>query len=242
MSSTIDVRFEQQTSRIILHRRREVYFFCKRVLDLTLSICALLVLLPLLLLVAVLIKLDSSGPVIFAQKRVGAKRTSDGTDESWALTSFTCYKFRTMKHNCDSAIHEAFMQAFIEGQTEKTAAETPVFKPECDPRITRMGQFLRKTSLDELPQLFNVVRGEMSLVGPRPPIDYEVRQYMPEHRQRLAAVPGITGLWQIKGRSQVSFDGIVQMDVEYICNQSLWLDLKILLLTVPAVLSARGAR
>jgi lipopolysaccharide/colanic/teichoic acid biosynthesis glycosyltransferase len=241
MAASVETRFEQQVVPTQLRRNRDGYFFCKRALDLVLSVAALLVLAPLVLLIAVWIKLDSSGPVIFAQKRVGARRESDGGDESWFLTSFTCYKFRTMQHKCDATMHEAFMQAFIEGRVDGSGAEKPAFKTDRDPRVTRIGRLLRKSSLDELPQLFNVLKGEMSLVGPRPPIEYEVRRYTPEHRQRLAAVPGITGLWQVEGRSRVTFDEIVRMDVEYIQRQSLWLDLKILILNIPAVLCARGA-
>jgi lipopolysaccharide/colanic/teichoic acid biosynthesis glycosyltransferase len=241
MSSSVEARFEQHVAPMHLRRRRDAYFVYKRVLDLLISGIAVLVLAPLLLLIAILIKLDSCGPVIFAQKRVGAKRVCDGEDESWYLTSFTCYKFRTMRHNCDPTIHEAFMRAFIEGRVDGSGMEKPAFKTDCDPRVTRLGRLLRKSSLDELPQLFNVLLGQMSLVGPRPPIEYEVRRYTAEHRQRLAAVPGITGLWQVKGRSRVSFDETVRMDVEYIQHQSLWLDLKILILTIPAVLFGRGA-
>lgn len=224
---------------------RYYYHFFKRVLDVTIAALALVILSPVMLLVAVLIVLDSPGPVIFAQKRVGAKRWNHDGYSYWQQTTFTCYKFRSMAREADPAIHKAFVTAFIHNDHKSMdalrGAESEIRKLVGDPRITRVGRFIRKSSLDELPQLWNVLKGDMSLVGPRPDVTYAVRQYEPWHYGRLAARPGISGLWQVKGRCQTTFDGMARMDIEYIHNQSLWLDLKILLLTVPAVLFGRGA-
>jgi lipopolysaccharide/colanic/teichoic acid biosynthesis glycosyltransferase len=156
---------------------------------------------------------------------------------------FQLYKFRSMHHNVDSEIHRQYVQAFIKNQVESERSDgSAPFKLVRDPRITRVGHFIRKTSLDELPQLFNVLLGHMSLVGPRPPLPYEVEAYQDWHRARLEVIPGITGWWQVWGRSIVPFDEMVRMDLEYIARQSLLLDLKILVLTIPAVLFSRGAR
>lgn len=209
------------------------YTFIKRVFDCIVAVVATIVLAPLMLVIAVLIKLDSPGPVLFRQIRVGKNHKP-----------FKVMKFRTMHYNADPKIHREYVEAFIRNQVsaeDGTTGATP-FKLVRDPRITRLGHFLRKTSLDELPQLFNVVLGEMSLVGPRPPLPYEVDAYQEWHLSRLNAMPGITGWWQVWGRSMVSFDEMVRMDLQYIAQQSLWLDLKILILTIPAVLMARGAR
>jgi len=232
----------QTAPTIALRRDRRIYFLCKRLLDLAVAASMLVVLAPLLLFVALLVKLDSPGPVIFVQPRIGGRRRKNAQDEEWLIGSFPCYKFRTMYRNCDHSQHEAYMTAFIEGQLPAMACDKAEFKPTDDPRVTRVGRWLRKTSVDELPQLFNVLRGDMSLVGPRPPIEYEVRKYEAWHCNRLAGLPGITGLWQIRGRSQVSFDEMVRLDCQYLQTQSLWLDIQILFLTIPAVLSGRGAR
>lgn len=143
--------------------------------------------------------------------------------------------------DADQALHQAHIHAYARGQIDATDPATTTFKLTNDPRITRVGRILRRSSLDELPQLANVLKGEMSLVGPRPIPLYEFEDYQERHKQRFAALPGITGLWQVKGRCQVSFEEQIQMDIEYVRNQSLWLDFKILLLTIPAVLSGRGA-
>lgn len=209
-------------------------FALKRIVDLSFSVIALVITAPFLLAIALCIKLDSVGPVLFKQTRVGK-----GGRE------FTCYKFRTMAHNADPEIHRRYVQSLIRNQPQDGKLvgrkSEQVFKLQKDPRITRVGGFLRRTSLDELPQFFNVVKGEMSVVGPRPPLPYEVQEYQDWHLSRLAVLPGITGLWQVRGRSRVSFDEMVRMDIEYIARQSLWLDLKILLLTIPAVFAGRGA-
>lgn len=189
----------------------------KRIVDIIGSAIGLIILSPIFLITSILIKFDSSGPVFFRQKRVGP----DG--------NFIFYKFRTMKAGAEKE-HAALIKKYGN-----------MFKLKKDPRITRLGRFLRRTSIDELPQLWNVLRGEMSLVGPRPPMLIETRYYSRWQRKRLKIKPGITGLWQISGRSNVSFDEWVRMDVYYIEHWSLWLDLQILLKTFGAVLKKTGA-
>jgi len=203
---------------------------------------ALVGLLPLMLVAALLIKLDSSGPVFFLQERIGSKRRVQDGQIRWEVQKFKIYKFRTMVKDADDSLHRAYVKAFVHGSVEALSDSAAPFKLNADPRLTGIGHFLRKTSLDELPQLINVLIGDMSLVGPRPVPEYEVAEYREVwHHGRLATIPGITGLWQINGRGQVSFEEMVQLDLEYIRRQSLWLDLKILLVTVPTVLSGRGA-
>jgi lipopolysaccharide/colanic/teichoic acid biosynthesis glycosyltransferase len=239
---------EQQTwqwpNRIALLADRAdstFYFSCKRFMDVTLAGLLFILLLPLLIVIAVLIKLDSPGPIFFTQERVGAKRQLLGTQAIWSVHNFTMYKFRSMVKNADPKIHEAFIRDFVEGRHRPMYEYTGVFKLTKDPRITHLGRLLRKYSLDELPQLLNVLKGDMSLVGPRPVPPYEVACYKDEHLRRLAALPGITGIWQVYGRCRVAFEGMVRMDVDYIRNASFLLDLKLLFLTIPAVLSKRGA-
>lgn len=217
------------------------YYHCKRCLDVTFAATLALLFLPLLLLIAVLIKLDSQGPVLFWQERVGVKRAWFGKRAIWVVRNFAICKFRSMTANADSALHEAYIRDFVEGKAQASPETGGNFKLTKDPRVTRVGRFLRKYSLDELPQLLNVLKGEMSLVGPRPVPPYEVACYGSGDHKRLGALPGITGLWQVKGRCRVSFSEMVRMDVEYIRNASMLLDLRILLLTLPAVLSKRGA-
>src|SRR6185503_19316121 len=202
----------------------------KRASDLFIATIALIVLSPLWLLIALLIKLDSRGPVFYKQERVGM----DGR-------IFLFYKFRSMHLGVDDATHREYQRAYISGQAGSNLGDDqrPVFKLRGDERITRIGRILRKTSLDELPQLFNVMRGDMSIVGPRPPIPYEVENYQLWHRKRLDMKPGITGLWQVSGRNRLPFDEMVRMDLYYIENWSLLLDLKIILQTLPVML--RGA-
>ena len=205
----------------------------KRLMDVFGSACALILLFPLFVLIALAIKLTSKGPVLFRQERFGqyGKR-------------FKLVKFRSMRTNCDSKIHEEYVSRFIAGQFKRgvTIGEKQVFKLQQDPRITRVGAFLRKTSLDELPQFWNVLTGAMSLVGPRPPLEYEFKAYEVWHRRRVLEIkPGITGLWQVEGRSRTQFDEMVRLDLNYACKWSIWLDLKILLRTPAAVLSGNGA-
>jgi len=205
----------------------------KRLMDVLGSACALILLSPLFVLIALAIKLTSKGPVLFRQDRLGqhGKR-------------FRLLKFRSMRTNCDSKIHEEYVSRFIAGQFQRgvTIEEKQVFKLQKDPRITRVGAFLRKTSLDELPQFWNVFTGAMSLVGPRPPLEYEFKAYEVWHRRRVLEIkPGITGLWQVQGRSKTTFDDMVRMDLHYLRNWSLLWDLKILLQTPFAVFSGDGA-
>jgi exopolysaccharide biosynthesis polyprenyl glycosylphosphotransferase len=181
----------------------------------------LLVLAPLLVAIAIAIKLDSPGPVFYRQERVG----KDGR-RFWIL------KFRSMRQDADRLLPTI---------RQHNEASGPLFKMRADPRVTRVGRVLRRLSLDELPQLFNVLKGEMSLVGPRPPIPSEVEQYEDWQHGRLRAMPGITGLWQVSGRSEVPFHDMVRLDLHYIRNWSLGLDLEILWRTIPAVLTSRGA-
>jgi lipopolysaccharide/colanic/teichoic acid biosynthesis glycosyltransferase len=211
----------------------KIYHAGKRAFDITLSLLALVLLSPVCALVAGLIKLDSDGPVFFRQTRLGL-----------GGKPFTFYKFRTMQHNCDNNVHQNYVQALIRNEVSDNANVAPDggYKLVQDRRITRVGAILRKTSLDEIPQLFNVLKGEMSLVGPRPPLPYEVEVYQDWHMKRLDVIPGITGLWQVQGRSRVSFDEMVRMDLDYAAQSSLWLDLKIIVLTIPAVLTGSGAR
>jgi len=207
--------------------------FLKRALDIAASALLLFVLAPVLILIAALVKLKSPGPVFFRQSRVGEHGRP-----------FTMLKFRTMRVNADSAIHKEFVSQLINGSSPAGgdgAKEAP-FKIVNDPRVTSIGHLLRKTSLDELPQLWNVLRGDMSLVGPRPPLPYEVEQYKPWHYRRvLEAKPGITGLWQVSGRSRTTFDDMVRLDLRYAKNQSAWADIRILLATPRAVISGKGA-
>lgn len=210
-------------------------------MDLVLAGLLFILLLPLLLLIALLIKLDSRGPVIFKQERVGSKRRRLGAKVVWITRSFSFYKFRSMVQNADSSIHEAYIRDFVNGSAQASRENGGKFKLTNDPRATRIGRILRRTSLDELPQLVNVLKGDMSLVGPRPVPPYEVACYRNGDHRRLAALPGITGLWQVNGRCQVPFEKMIEMDVEYIRKASLWLDVKILFRTIPAVLSGRGA-
>ena len=220
---------------------RPSYFACKRALDVILSILVLIAFLPLLAVIAFLIKLDSPGPILFRQERVGAKRRSLGAKTVWIVQNFTMYKFRSMVADADSSLHEAYIRDFVQGRISPQLAPGAKFKPSNDPRVTRLGRVLRKFSLDELPQLLNVLKGDMSLVGPRPVPTYEVACYRNGDHRRLGALPGITGLWQVRGRCLVSFEQMVRMDIHYIRNATFWFDLKILFLTIPAVLSRRGA-
>jgi lipopolysaccharide/colanic/teichoic acid biosynthesis glycosyltransferase len=219
------------------------YFICKRWIDVILAGLLLVLLFPLLLLIAILIKLDSRGPVIFRHKRVGAKRMRCGehTVWVWVLRTFDFYKFRSMFDGVDTAVHRAYIRDFVEGRLSAQEENAGQFKLTQDPRVTRVGRILRRASLDELPQLVNVLKGDMSLVGPRPVPPYEVACYRSADYDRLAAPPGITGLWQVQGRCRVPFEGMVQLDREYIRTASLWTDLKRLFQTIPAVLSGRGA-
>jgi exopolysaccharide biosynthesis polyprenyl glycosylphosphotransferase len=195
--------------------------FIKRAMDLTIALIGLILLLPFFALMALLIKLDSDGPVFFSQIRVGK-------DEKL----FACYKFRSMRQGAEAE------QAQLSTLNE---ADGPIFKIRDDPRITRVGRFLRRSSLDELPQLFNILMGHMSIVGPRPAPPSEVQRYQPWHKRRLEVPPGMTGLWQVSGRSELSFDEMVLLDLYYIEHWSPVLDVQIMLRTIPTVITGEGA-
>jgi lipopolysaccharide/colanic/teichoic acid biosynthesis glycosyltransferase len=218
------------------------HFWCKRLIDLILASLLFLFLLPLMLLVAVAIKLDTPGPVFFVHQRVGVKRRSEAGRTSWEVREFPFYKFRSMVNGADQSLHQGHIRAFVQGQLPVNDGGCAKFKIANDLRITRVGRVLRRTSLDELPQLLNVFRGEMSLVGPRPVPPYEVAEYQTSEMERLAALPGITGLWQVNGRGELPFAEMMRLDREYVRNQSLWLDCRILAATIPAVVSGRGAK
>jgi lipopolysaccharide/colanic/teichoic acid biosynthesis glycosyltransferase len=220
---------------------RAVYFLCKRLMDLVVTSQLLLLLLPLLLLIAVAIKLDTPGPVVFVQQRVGVRRRFEGGRTRWEVRTFAFYKFRSMVTGADQSPHEEYVRAFVQGRSGSADGAPAKFKLVRDRRVTRVGAVLRRTSLDELPQLINVLKGDMSLVGPRPVPRYEVAEYRGSDAERLSAPPGITGLWQVRGRGEVPFSEMVRLDREYVRNQSFWLDMKILAATIPAVISGRGA-
>jgi lipopolysaccharide/colanic/teichoic acid biosynthesis glycosyltransferase len=210
----------------------------KRLTDVLGSVLLLILLLPLFAMIAVAIKLTSRGPVLFRQQRIGEHGVP-----------FTFLKFRTMNINNDASKHKEYVRELIAGRAVRhptngngNGHHEGIFKLTNDPRITPVGSFLRRTSLDELPQLVNVLRGEMSLVGPRPPLPYEVEAYATWHRRRLIeAKPGITGLWQVYGRSRIGFDDMVRLDLRYARDCSPWLDLKIMLRTPRAVIGGNGA-
>jgi lipopolysaccharide/colanic/teichoic acid biosynthesis glycosyltransferase len=218
-----------------------LYPSAKRATDLLLTAVLLIVLAPLLVITAVAVKLDSRGPILFSQERVGTRRVRRDGSTRWRLELFKVYKFRSMLADADSGVHERHIAAMANRPARSDPAGTTSIKLERDPRITRVGRYLRLTSIDELPQLINVLRGEMSLVGPRPVPLYELARYRPEHMRRFTVLPGISGLWQIRGRCALPFWEMVACDLEYVDKQSLWMDLKIMLRTIPAVVSTRGA-
>jgi lipopolysaccharide/colanic/teichoic acid biosynthesis glycosyltransferase len=199
----------------------------KRALDIAVAAVLLVALVPVIVLIAVSIRVTSPGPILFTQERVGRNRQS-----------FRMYKFRTMLANGDHDIHRAYFGSLVRGAAAPTNGK---FKLGNDPRITPLGRILRRYSLDELPQFCNVLRGEMSLVGPRPAIPYEVELYAQRDFRRLAVIPGMTGLWQVSGRSLLDFDRMVTLDLAYIEHWSIWLDIQILLRTPLVVLTGRGA-
>ena len=232
---------------------RRVYQVAKRIMDVTICLLVLPLVLPLMAICALAIRLDSSGPVLFIQDRIGK-----------GGARFRVYKFRTMQHNLDDSLNRAFMRAFVNGRIDsdedvgddglhwafkkafvdrrvKSNGNGKVYKPVRTSQVTRVGRILRKTSLDELPQIFNVLKGEMSLIGPRPNVPWEVEEYRIWHHERLEVLPGITGLAQVRGRSGILFDRIVEYDIEYIEQQSLTMDLKILWWTLITVFVGTAA-
>jgi lipopolysaccharide/colanic/teichoic acid biosynthesis glycosyltransferase len=229
--------------------------YLKRIIDILVAFIALALLWPLLVAIAVLVKIDSSGPALFVQTRIGK-----------GGRPFRIYKFRTMSHGLDDSAHRRFMQAFVRGDIGRLSTflsrrqsrgtgprasrgrntlggppSVTVYKPFGDSQVTRVGRILRKTSLDELPQLLNVLTGQMSLIGPRPNVPWEVEAYKSWHRERLNIRPGITGLAQVEGRSAIDFDTIARHDIAYVRRMSLGLDLRIILKTVSSVFSGNGA-
>lgn len=216
--------------------------YLKRTMDLSLTVVGLVMIAPLLLAIAFLVAVTSPGPVLFRQRRIGGRLVVRDGQPTWESFTFTMYKFRSMVQDAPEVSHRTYVEAFIRGDENAMATQDPggkMFKLQHDPRLTRVGALLRKSSLDELPQLLNVLRGEMSLVGPRPALEYEVQHYEKWHMRRFESLSGITGWWQVIGRSRVSFDRMVALDLEYIQRRSIVMDLKILFMTVGAVF--RGA-
>ena len=213
---------------------RKIELAVKRGVDILGAVVGLLIFSPIMLITALAIKVTSSGPAIFEQNRVGKQGSR-----------FPFYKFRSMYSKVDDQLHREYVTNLIKGEHEKINQgdeKKPLYKMKSDPRVTPVGKIIRKISIDELPQFFNVLKGEMSLVGPRPPLPYEVEKYESWHLRRILEVkPGITGIWQVDGRSETSFDDMVRMDLRYVQTWSLWLDIKILLKTVRAVIRPNGA-
>ena len=230
--------------------RRFYRDYLKRAIDILATLVIVALLWPVLILIATIIKLDSPGPALFVQKRIGKNGRP-----------FKIYKFRTMSHSLDDSAHRKFMQAFVRGDRAKLSAfvhrqrraftrhslssgrqtSGTVYKPFTESQVTRIGRILRKTSLDELPQLLNILKGDMSIIGPRPNVPWEVEAYKTWHRDRLNVLPGITGLAQVRGRSAIDFDTIARHDIEYVRRLSLRLDLHIAIKTVSSVISGNGA-
>jgi len=212
-----------------------IYDVLKRVMDIAISSVVLIAAAPLCLLIAIAIRLTSSGSALYRQRAAVGR----------GGRSFTLYKFRTMRDDAQDTSHREAIARFVKGEIvahqEAKGAFGPVYKMVNDPRVTRLGRFLRKTGLDEIPQFYNVVRGDMSIVGPRPPVAYEYEQYDERQRRRLAIRPGITGLYQVSARSQVSLERMVEIDLEYIRRRSFTLDLSIMLRTPWVMFSGRGA-
>jgi lipopolysaccharide/colanic/teichoic acid biosynthesis glycosyltransferase len=206
------------------------YLRAKRLLDILFTLLILLPLGIVIAIVVIFIRIDSVGPIFFRQQRVGRNGVP-----------FEILKFRSMYTNSDDALHRAAIARYLNDQQIQSSGEgTLSYKQTNDPRITRVGRFIRKTSIDELPQFFNVLRGEMTLVGPRPPLPFEVEHYSPKDMLRLSGTPGLTGTWQVYGRSRVPFHSMVEMDIEYLQHPSLRKDLKLIALTVPVMIQGRG--
>lgn len=207
------------------------YLRAKRMFDLIFTLIVLIPLCIIIVIVAILIRLDSEGPVFFRQRRVGRNGVT-----------FDMFKFRSMYHQCDEMLHRRVIEKYMADQllNEGSTSTDLKYKLVDDPRVTRVGRFLRKTSIDELPQFFNVLRNEMSLVGPRPPLPYEVERYNLRDLLRLSSLPGLTGPWQVYGRCRVPFATMVDMDIAYLQRQSFWEDLKLVVLTIPVMLKGHS--
>jgi lipopolysaccharide/colanic/teichoic acid biosynthesis glycosyltransferase len=246
ISSPIDLLLFEHDSLDMTTSGRTRYFMAKRVVDFVVSLGAVIILAPVFLLLFIIIPLDSHGPALYVQERVGARRRKINGRYHWEKIVFNCYKFRTMVANADTTLHKEFVKALIDQDSEKITSlrgeESKTHKLTKDPRVTRIGKLLRKTSLDELPQLINVIKNEMSLVGPRPAIPYEIEMYKPWYFSRLDTLPGITGWWQVEARSEVGFEEMVKLDLEYIRRQSFWFDLMIIIKTPLVVISTKGAK
>ncbi len=215
-----------------IRKRRWWENFLKRFIDIIVSSLVIVIGFPFFLSISLLIKLTSKGPVFFTQERVG---------ENGELFNF--HKFRTMRAGIDDTLHREFTRDFIQGRMRQSTLDgkdSSIYKLKNDPRITSVGNFLRRTSLDELPQFINILKGEMTLVGPRPPLQYEYDCYEEWHKLRLSVKPGLTGLWQVNGRSSVPFHEMVKLDLYYIGNWSLLLDFKIVIRTVPVMFAGTG--
>ena len=207
---------------VIEPKEGPVYMFCKRAMDIIGSLAGLILLSPLLLIIAIAIKIeDPKGSIFFAQQRCGKDNKL-----------FPMYKFRSMVSNAEELLEELMEHNEMDG---------PVFKIKDDPRITKVGKFIRKTSVDELPQLFNILKGDMSIVGPRPAIPHEVAEYNDYHKQRLLVKPGLTCIWQVSGRNSIGFDEWMEMDLEYITTRSLWMDIKLIFKTVGVLFGDENA-
>lgn len=222
------------------------YFVAKRVIDVVLVLAVAPLALPLVLLLGLIVRLDSPGCAFFSQPRIGARRVRRDGAWVWELRSFRFYKLRTMGQDADPTSHRVYLDAYIAGDFEAISRlngerSDGSYKLAKDPRVTRFGATIRALSLDELPQLWNVLKGDMSLVGPRPPIDYEIDRYTPAQLQRLAGPAGLTGSWQVNGRSTLTFKEMVDLDTAYLGQRSLLLDLRILMRTFGAVFSKEGA-
>jgi lipopolysaccharide/colanic/teichoic acid biosynthesis glycosyltransferase len=231
-------RFQQLTESLVspagtrFRERMWAERFVKRSIDVVSATLVMVIGSPFFLAVALLIKLTSRGPVFYSQSRIGEHREV-----------FTLYKFRTMRQGADDAIHREFTRSFIEGRMSNSSLDEKapsVYKLTNDPRVTSIGNFLRKTSLDELPQFINILKGEMTIVGPRPPLQYELEYYEEWHKLRLEVKPGLTGLWQVSGRSSVPFNEMVKLDLYYIEHWTLLLDFKIMMRTIPVMLFGSG--
>ena len=206
------------------------YLRFKRILDLVFTILILIPLFIVIAIIAVLIRIDSKGSILFRQKRIGM----NGVE-------FDLFKLRSMYVDSDDSVHRESIKQYMNGAALNGKENSDnLYKLVDDPRVTRIGQFIRKYSIDELPQFINVLRGEMTLVGPRPPLPYEVEEYGPHEWIRLFGKPGLTGTWQVYGRSRVPFQEMVDMDIEYLGHQSILLDLKLIALTLPVMLQGRG--
>ncbi len=242
ISTNLDSRFSAEPSAWRLGAELEAPSgsggsgYAKRAFDAASALALILLLVPLGLLIGAAIVLDSRGPVFFVQTRAGSKRRSAGGMTLWTLAQFPMLKFRTMYADCDQRMHEQRIEDFVRNQRSGNGC----FKPDHDPRVTRVGRWLRKSSLDELPQLVNVLIGHMSLVGPRPVPLYEAAHYERSQLERLCALPGITGLWQVSGRAESTFEEMIELDIRYVRERSARMDLKLLLKTIPVVVTGRG--